>query len=180
MLSEAEQTDYSSVITQSILAPLGMSYSTFETLLPNTLYPAVAYGHWNGKEKIDCNYYHSQPLAPGGLWSTPSDLAKFLVEIQLSLLGKSNRVLSQANTSLMLKPVRQAAPPKQYALGFSLEKRGTGVVFFGHEGHNYGYISSMLASLEGGFGLVIMTNGENGWKAVNKIKKLVGRAYWGF
>jgi CubicO group peptidase (beta-lactamase class C family) len=180
ILSEAEKTDYATIIGQTVLEPLGMHSSTFERVLPSTAYPSVAYGHWNGKEKIDCNYYHSQPLAPGGLWSTPSDLARFLIEIQLSLRGRSNRVLSQENTSVMLQPVRQAPPPRQYALGFSLEKRGTGVLFFGHDGHNYGYVASMIASRDQGFGVVIMTNGENGWKAVNKIKKLVGRDYWGF
>ena len=66
----------------------------------------------------------------------------------------------------------------QYALGFTLEKRGP-VLFFGHDGHNYGYISSMLGSVDGGYGMVIKTNSENGWKAINKIKKLVGRKYWG-
>ncbi len=72
----------------------------------------------------------------------------------------------------MLKPV-----VKQYALGFTNEIRGTGVEFFGHDGHNIGYISSMIGSLYNGFGVVIMTNSENGWKAVNKIKKIIGRTF---
>jgi hypothetical protein len=67
-----------------------------------------------------------------------------------------------------------------YGLGFSNEIRGTGVKFFGHDGHNLGYICSMIGSHDKGFGVVIMTNSENGWKAVNKIKKLVGRKFWGF
>ena len=40
--------------------------------------------------------YHIYPeMAAAGLWTTPRDLSVFAIEIQKSLLGKSNKVLSQ-------------------------------------------------------------------------------------
>lgn len=180
LLMDVEQKEYTQLMEEVIFEPLGMHHSTFEYQLPNQKFRSVASGHLQGNQVIESKYFVVHPLTFGGLWSTPTDLATFLIEIQLSLQGKSNRILAKEFTQTMLKPVQQTTPPNQYGLGFGLEKRGTGVLFFGHDGHNYGYISSMLASFDNGFGVVIMTNGENGWKAVNKIKKLVGRKYWGF
>jgi len=179
ILTDTEKRGFEEIMYDKIFSQLEMTYSNFNYHLPNGKFKSVASGHLKGNEVIKCKYYVLQPMAFGSLWSTPTDLANFLIEIQLSLVGKSNKILNQENTRLMLKPVSNSSGG-QYSLGFEIEKRGTGVTFFGHDGHNYGYISSMLGSLEGGFGVVIMTNSENGWKAVNKIKKLVGRKYWGF
>jgi CubicO group peptidase (beta-lactamase class C family) len=175
LLRDTENKEIGEIVESKIFEPLQMHNSTFDYHLPNEKFELIASGHLQDNKVIDEKYFILQPLSFGGLWSTPTDLAKFLIEIQLSLKGRSNLILNRENTALMLKPVIGS-----YGLGFSTERRGNGVSFFGHDGHNYGYISSMIGSLDKGFGVVIMTNSENGWKAVNKIKKIVGRKFWGF
>jgi CubicO group peptidase (beta-lactamase class C family) len=175
LLTDVSEKEYAEIVREEIFEPLQMNNSTFNHVLPDRKYKSVASGHLQGNKVVDGKYFILRPLAFGGLWSTPSDLAQFLIEIQLSLKGQSNKILNKETTELMLVPFMGG-----YALGFTLQKRGTGILFFGHDGHNYGYISSMLGSLDNGLGVVIMTNSENGWKAVNKIKKLVGRKFWGF
>lgn len=174
LLMDTEKKNFPKVIQDEVFDPLQMSNSTFAYQLPNEKFKSIAYGHEQNKV-FEHKYYVMEPLSPGGLWTTPTDLAKFIIEIQLSLIGKSNKVLTQNSTKLMLTPVLN-----DYALGFTKERRGNNVLFFGHDGQNYGYICSMLGSVENGRGVVIMTNSDNGWKAINKIKKLVGRKYWGF
>lgn len=178
ILVDIEGKDFSEIVRETVFNPMGLKNSTFDFQLLNQTYPSIALGHWNHKEKINCGYYHSQPITPGGLWSTPSDLAQVIIEIQLSLKDSSNLILTKENTQLLLSPSK--ASMGKYGLGFSLQKLGTGVSFFGHDGHNYGYISSMLGSLDGGFGVIIMTNSEKGWKQVNRIKTIVGRKFWRF
>lgn len=180
LLMDITQKTYPEIIKEQIFQPLKMNHSTFGFRLPDEQFPSIASGHLKGNKVIDGKYFITYPLSFGGLWSTPTDLAMFLSEIQSSSKEKQGRLLSQENARLMLTPVSYSSHTAggQYALGFTLEKRGP-VLFFGHDGHNYGYISSMLGSVEGGYGMVIMTNSENGWKAINKIKKLVGRKYWG-
>jgi CubicO group peptidase (beta-lactamase class C family) len=178
VLEDVERRMLEDIVREKVFAPLGMSFSTFDFYLPNEKFRSIASGHLKHNELIRGKYLILQPLTFGSLWSTPTDLGKFLIEMQLSLKGKSNKIVDQTNAKLMLEPT--PGWKGNYGLGFSKEIRGTGVKFFGHDGHNYGYICSMLGSVEGGFGLVIMTNSENGWKAVNQIKKLVGRKFWGF
>lgn len=40
-------------------------------------------------------------MTAGGLWTTPMDLCKFIIELQRSLKGNSNKVLSKSMTENM-------------------------------------------------------------------------------
>lgn len=175
LLQDVEKEEFEEIVNTEIFFPLEMTNSTFKSSPQNTMFKSVAIGHLKNNIPIDGKYYIVRPLSSGGMWSTPTDLAKFLVEMQKSRNGSSNRIIDKDNAVLMTKPVMA-----HYGLGFSNEIRGTGVKFFGHDGHNMGYVCSMIGSLDHGFGIVVMTNSENGWKAVNKIKKIVGRKFWGF
>jgi hypothetical protein len=41
---------------------------------------------------------------PAGLWTTPSDLARFAIEVQLANRGWQSKVLTQATVKDMLAP----------------------------------------------------------------------------
>lgn len=174
LLEDIGNQPFEKTLLDEILLPIGMVNSTFETV-PPAQFKSIATGHLDKNVPIEGKYYRIRPHSSGGLWSTPTDLARFLIFMQKSKRGDANNIISQDNALLMTTPVMAT-----YGLGFSNEIRGTGVKFFGHDGHNMGYICSMIGSHDKGFGVVIMTNSENGWKAVNKIKKLVGRKFWGF
>lgn len=175
LLEDLEKKEFETLIADEILMPIGMTNSTFNSTPPGSHFKSIAGGHLDKNKLIEGKYYRVRPQSSGGLWSTPTDLARFLILIQKSRKGDANDIISKEYAMLMTTPVMGS-----YGLGFSSEVRGTGVKFFGHDGHNMGYICSMIGSLDNGFGVVIMTNSENGWKAVNKIKKLVGRKFWGF
>lgn len=175
LLEDVEKRKFQNILADEILSPIGMANSTFHSVPSNTQFKSIATGHLSKNIPIEGKYYRIRPQSSGGLWSTPTDLARFIILVQKSRRGDTNEIISKDNAMLMTTPVMAS-----YALGFSNEIRGTGVRFFGHDGHNIGYICSMIGSLDNGFGVVVMTNSENGWKAVNKIKKLVGRKFWGF
>ena len=48
---------------------------------------------------------HTYPeMAAAGLWTTPTDLAKYAIEVERSLVGEANHVLSKEMTEQMLTP----------------------------------------------------------------------------
>ena len=98
----------------------------------------------------------------------PTDLAKFLIEVQKSLLGQSNRVLSQSMAQEMVTPVGVGP----FAVGFQIEKQGEGWYFM-HGGSNWGFQCDMMAHRVKGYGVVIMTNGDGGGALIAELRRRI-------
>jgi hypothetical protein len=115
--------------------------------------------------------YTYPELAAAGLWTTPSDLARFAIGIQRNADVQGNPLLSPAMASTMLTPVKNG-----YALGFGVEGKGPSLSF-GHGGSNMGYQDVLFAYLERGDGLVVMTNGDGGNDIAQSILRAAAAEY---
>jgi len=155
-----------------VLNPIGMTHSTFEQPLPVSRETQAARAHNRQGARMGDPWHVYPEHAAAGLWTTPTDLAKFLIEVQQTLAGQSTRVLSRAMMLEMVTPVGVGP----YAVGFSVEKRGEGW-YFGHGGSNWGFQCAMLAHRLKGYGIVIMTNGDNGGALMQAIRSRVEQAY---
>jgi CubicO group peptidase (beta-lactamase class C family) len=133
------------VARELVLTPLGMKNSTYEQPLPERLRGRAA-------NAAKC---HTHPeMAAAGLWTTPSDLARVILEMQRP------KLLKPATVELMLTPVMD-----EYGLGFGALKNR-----FGHGGANVGF-RCMLRATRDGRGAVIMTNADSGAPLANEILK---------
>ena len=74
---------------------MGMTSSTFEQPLPEDLRARATTEHYESDQPFEGERLHFPCRAAGGLWTVPSDLARFAIEIMLSYAGRSHRVLSQ-------------------------------------------------------------------------------------
>ncbi|GLU51222.1 serine hydrolase domain-containing protein [Dyadobacter frigoris] len=99
--------------------------------------------------------YTYPEMAAAGLWTTAEDLAKFAIDVQLSIQGKSNKVLSKSAVEQMLAPVLGT-----YALGLDMLKTG-GDIYFQHGGWDEGFSSHLIAHKEKGYGVVVLTNSNH-------------------
>jgi CubicO group peptidase (beta-lactamase class C family) len=145
-----------------VLDPLGMAYSTFEQPLPAPLAGQAAVGHRTDGAPIPGaagnRGWHTYPQrAAGGLWSTPSDLARFAVELFRAYRDGAGAVLSQASARQALTP-----PPGGF-YGFGLVAvEVEGRKKFEHPGINEGYRAHLTGWPESGQGVVWMANGDAG------------------
>jgi len=156
-------------MAEAVLDPAGMAQSTFEVPLPERLIGGAARGHWPNGQAI-VGGWHTYPEMGSGasLWSTPSDLARFGIEIMRAYRGEPNALLSQDTAHTML--TRQTpGGAGAYGLGFGLGEERTSRFHFIHAGGNEGYRCVLVMYPELGRGAVIMTNGHLGdglWREI--------------
>lgn len=161
---------FATLAKEAVLDPLAMTESTYEQPLPDAeLLSASAAHDANGNILAGSPNVYPE-LAAAGLWTTPHDLALFLIEVQLSLGGSSNQLIGTALAAEMLSPPQGSS----YGLGLDNVNVG-GEQYFGHTGVNVGFQASMLAHKSKGMGAVIMTNGDNGGSVMNLVLTIIGR-----
>lgn len=171
-LTDAVGKPFPSLMQEYVLGPLVMTNSTYEQPVPAAREHQLARAHSSAGKTMDASWHIYPELAAAGLWTTPTDLAKFAIEVQKALLGQSEKVLSQTTMQEMVTPVGVGP----YAVGFNISKIGEGW-YFGHGGSNWGFRCDLIAHRVKGYGLVIMTNGDNGGSVIQEIRDRVARAY---
>ncbi|WP_343670143.1 serine hydrolase [Chitinophaga sp.] len=161
---------YADYMKKEVLQPLGMTASTFSQP-PVEIQPALlATGYRGDGKPIEGNYHVYPEEAPAGLWTNPTDLAKYIIETQLAAEGKSAKVLNQATTTLRLTPYLD----KNAALGVFIDPDSG---YFGHSGGNEGFRCQYYGSLKDGNGVVVMVNSDNGSiipEVINSVAKVYG------
>ncbi len=155
LMSDITRTPFPDLMKQLVLEPMGMAHSTFAQPLPRELWKVAASAHQSDGQPFPGRFHTYPELAPDGLWTTATDLAKFAIEIQKAIGGRS-AVISQETAREML-----TEQMKGYALGFRVGNED-GKNYFEHDGSNYGFFSEMIAYTGApGQGLIILTNGNN-------------------
>ncbi len=147
---------YEDYMLKNVLMPLGMNESSYNQPPSQDKAKLLATAYNNGKE-VKGKYHIYPEKAAAGLWTNPNDLAKYIIETQLSLLGKSNKILSK---EMSIKRIEN-----NYGV-FLNDFKGT--KYFGHSGGNEGFVCYYIGSLEDGNGLAVMTNGNN-FKLIDEI-----------
>jgi CubicO group peptidase (beta-lactamase class C family) len=165
---------FPTLLREMVLDKIGMADSSYEQPLPPTRASVTAGGTYSDGREVHGKWHIYPEMAAAGLWTTPTDLARFAIEIALSKNGKSNRVLSQKMTNEMLTPVLEEA-----GLGFFLDKQNPGQ--FGHNGADEGFQALLTMNAETGKGLVIMANSDNGIAVGNLLLRSVAGEYaWNY
>lgn len=172
ILDDNISSNYDSLMTALVLKPLKMTNSTFSQPLSHQ-YKNYAFGCDKEMQTLKGKYYVYPEQAAGGLWSTATDIAKFVISIQNTLKGSSNSLLNKSLTEEMLTPILN-----DYGLGFGVVKKG-GEKYFWHEGESFGYNSIYYGSFTTGKGVAILTNAypNNGQPFIQELLNSVAVTY---
>lgn len=160
----------------NVLNPLGMTESTFKQPLPPPYAAQAAHGYNRNDAPVPGGWHHYPQMAPGGLWTTPRDLAKLMVYIQSALRNENAQLLHTRFVRAMLTRQPVGNTTCNYGLGFALQNDGENLVF-SHNGKVDGFIANFYGYAYRGQGLVIMLNSVNGKILRNEITNSVADAY---
>lgn len=165
-------TDIDAYMKAHLLAPFGMASSGY--VWDDAWAARVARPHdANGmplKKGHPTATAAARYASSGGLHTTPTDYARFLIEVINPKPADAFR-LTTDSLELMTRPV-VAVPddPRgtSWALGWQVFPTGDGNVI-AHGGDGLGFHSFAVASVSHRSAYVVMTNGENGWKLAQQL-----------
>jgi hypothetical protein len=120
----------------------------------------AASGYDRSGKKVEGDWHVYPEMAAAGLWTTPRDLAKYVIAVQNSNLGASH-LLSPQLLHTMLTP--------------GMNDHGLGPVItadrlrFGHGGADDGFQAEVTGFLDGRGGVVVMANSDNGGRIASEL-----------
>ena len=122
------------LMQELVLGPAGMSRSSFAQPIAPHLRAEAASGHDGDGTEFPGRWHVVPEHAAAGLWSTPTDLAKLLIQIGRAWRGESHLFLTPDTVREMLTP--QNGGP--YGLGAAVSGDGGDLVLM-KRGQNIGY-----------------------------------------
>jgi CubicO group peptidase (beta-lactamase class C family) len=154
-----------------VLSPIGMKSSTFAQPLPDALLPDAATGHYAGGMALPGRFRVSPELTVAGLWTTPTDIAKYVINVQQSYAGSIEKPLNTDMTHQMLSPGLA-----NRGLGPAISGTGRSVRF-GHDGFNEGFEASVVGYVREGRGAVVMANSGFAFMLIKEVLDSISRVY---
>ena len=159
----------------TVLQPLGMTRSTFDQPLPAKLQTDAARGTLADGTEIPGGWRVYPEMMAAGLWTTPSDLARFAIALMNAKRGENNSVISAATGALIL--TSQITQANGLGQGFGVSLSGDGdLAGFSKDGDTAGFKAIMICYYSGR-GIVVMTNSDNGMSLALEIIRAVERVY---
>jgi CubicO group peptidase (beta-lactamase class C family) len=168
MLTDATGKSFADLMTGLVLRPAGMTRSSFVQPIPATAAMKAAVAHLGNGKPISGRYHLYPEMAAAGLWTTPSDLARWAGALGDAYNGKKGGLLSPVMTRQMLTPGKG-----DWGLGLGLRREGK-TVRFSHSGANEGFRSLMIVDPVRGDGIVLMANSDSGGKLFGPLIQAVG------
>jgi len=167
MIEDASGRPFADVVQARVLAPIGMTASGY-ALPPKG---AFALAHGLDGKPIRGGWRSYPEAAAAGLWTTPSDLARFGLALTAAYRGEAGGPLAPATVKTMLTPVMGG-----YGLGPGVSGEGEALAV-SHGGSNEGFRAFWVIHPVTGDGVAVMTNGESGDRVMMEIVRAVAKTY---
>lgn len=166
MITDTEGASFPETMQANVLNPLGMTRSTYENPLPAIYHDIAATGYRSDGEAVEGNWPIYPEMAAAGLWTTPSQLIHYAIEIQKIQQNEEDGLLTHATVAEMLTPGMN-----NHGLGPSV-----GDYTFGHGGADEGFRAQLTAWNDTPTALVVMVNSDNG-KIIRELQLAIANEY---
>ncbi len=170
-MTSATGMSFASLAEMLVFQPSAMLDSSFDQPLDEGRATDAAKAAGPDGSPMPGGWRVNPELAAGGLWTTPSDLARFLIALAHDIRGETGRLLSGNGVRQMMTPGLN-----NWGLGVELGPTG-GPRRIGHTGHNVGFVSEYVIYPDSCQGAVVMTNADQGGSLVTEILRAIGDAY---
>jgi CubicO group peptidase (beta-lactamase class C family) len=172
VMTDVTGKPFPALMKELVLEKEGMTDSSYEQPLPAAWQARTATGTYRDGKSVHGKWHIYPEMAAAGLWTTPTDLAKFVIEIAQSKQGKSNRVLTRRSVEEML-----THPPSapEFGIGFGVPADRPGE--FGHNGADEGFQAQLIMNGDTGQGVAIMANSDNGILVANEYVRSLAKEY---
>ncbi|WP_426699870.1 serine hydrolase domain-containing protein [Rhodanobacter sp. Col0626] len=171
LIDDVTKQAFPSWMRTHVLQPAGMARSSFAQPLPEKGLEDAAMPHDVQGQPVPGGPHVYPEMAAAGLWSTPTDLARFLIAVQQSVAGKHEGWLRADTARHMLQPVKPG-----HSIGFDIG--GSGVdAHFSKSGDTEGFAAFMVAYPARGEGAVVMTNGASGSVLASELMRSIAATY---
>ncbi|MDF2773240.1 MAG: serine hydrolase [Geminicoccaceae bacterium] len=163
---------FETFMSARLLAPFGMTSSGY--VWTDVFARRMARPHDASGKPIDNKKSSPEDVArygsAGAMLSTPTDYAKFMIEVIAPKPSDANRLTRESVAEMLRSHVKIESNqyPASWALGWQIF-HNNGRDFIYHGGDNEGFHCASVASVEGRSGLVVMTNGEAGTSVLRNI-----------
>lgn len=171
LLCDVVQEPFPALMRHLVLAPLEMNSSTYEQPLPSDRQAEAASGHDGNGAVIEGNWPIQPELAAAGLWTTPTDLAKWELTIAKAWQGERTALFSKRIATEMITV--QKAP---YGLGVEVQGKGPALEF-SHGGSNSGFRALAVMFPAVSKGAVIMANGDRADALIEELLTSIATEY---
>jgi len=158
LVEEVSGVSFKEYVKKNIFAPLKMSNSTFQDplLIDESLDLATPYNHLLEPQEQE----RFVVVSAAGLISNLRDLELLLLEET-----KEKKLLSKSNYEQLINYDDKNA----YGLGHILSFNENEIAFIGHTGLGMGWNSSYQYIPDAGKGIIVLTNGDNGYYIHNTL-----------
>jgi CubicO group peptidase (beta-lactamase class C family) len=172
LIGDVTRRPFPDLMRDTVLTPIGMTRSAYEQPLSAERDKNAARAHDRAGQARNVKWHVYPELAAAGLWTTPTDLARFGIELQKSLQGRANRVLSRAMAAEMATPVGVGP----FAIGMQIGKTGEGW-YLSHGGSNWGFQCLLVVHKIKGYGVAAMANSDSGGRLIGELQQRLAAAY---
>jgi CubicO group peptidase (beta-lactamase class C family) len=175
LITDLSGKPFAEAMEELVLAPIGMSESTYEAPLSpaKAATAATAYDE-SGTSGYAAAHIVEPNAAAGGLWTTATDYAKFVIELEKEYTGESHLVLHQKMAQMMV--TAGMGPSESIRWGLGVRVGGTPPHIYFEHGGSAVYQCDMVG-YPAGDGVVVLTDGGGGGPLSDEIIRSVAQAY---